>query len=32
LGRKRYVDPDQIITDNHIKENSVIICQRIKES
>ena len=32
LGRKRYIDPDQIITDNRIKENSVIICRRIKES
>jgi len=32
LGIKRYIDPDQIITDNHIKENSIIICQRIKES
>ncbi|MEI7895824.1 MAG: TssN family type VI secretion system protein [bacterium] len=32
LGRKRYIDPEQIITDNHIRENSVIICQRIKES
>jgi hypothetical protein len=30
--RKRYIDPDQIITDNQIRENSVIICQRIKES
>ena len=32
LGIKRYIDPDQIITDNHIRENSVIICQRVKES
>jgi hypothetical protein len=32
LGRKRYIDPDKIITDNYIKENSVIICHRIKES
>ena len=32
LGIKRYIDPEQIITDNHIRENSVIICQRIKES
>jgi hypothetical protein len=32
LGIKRYIDPDHIITDNHIKENSVIICHRIKES
>jgi len=31
FGRKRYIDPDQIIMDNHIRENSVIICQRIKE-
>jgi hypothetical protein len=31
LGRKRYIDPDQIIIDNRIRENSVIICQRIKE-
>jgi hypothetical protein len=32
LNIKRYIDPDQIITDNHIRENSVIVCQRIKES
>ena len=32
LGIKRYIDPDQIITDNQIRENSVIICQRTKES
>ena len=32
LGMKRYIDPDLIITDNHIRENSVIICQRVKES
>ena len=31
LGRKRYIDPDQIIMDNRVRENSVIICQRIKE-
>lgn len=31
LSRKRYIDPEQIITDNQIKENSVIICHRIKE-
>ncbi len=31
LGMKRYIDPDQIITDNYIKENSVIICQRVKD-
>lgn len=31
LGRKRYIDPDHIITDNRIREDSVIICQRIKE-
>jgi hypothetical protein len=31
FGRKRYIDPDQIIIDNRIKENSVIICKRIKE-
>ena len=32
LGIKRYIDPDLIITDNQISENSVIICQRVKES
>ena len=32
LGLKRYIDPDQTITDNNIKENSVIICHRIKDS
>lgn len=32
LSVKRYIDPEQIITDNHIRENSIIICQRIKES
>ena len=32
LGRKRYIDPEKIITDNYIRENSIIYCQRIKES
>jgi hypothetical protein len=30
--RRRYIDPDQFISKNHIKENSVIYCKRIKES
>ena len=32
IGRRRYIDPDQIISDNRIRENSVIFCQRIKET
>lgn len=31
ISKKRYIDPDQIISDNRIRENSVIYCQRIKE-
>ena len=31
ISRKRYIDPDEIISDNRIRENSVIYCQRIKE-
>jgi len=29
--RRRYIDPDHVIKANHIRENSVIICQRVKE-
>jgi hypothetical protein len=29
--KKRYIDPEKIIKVNRIRENSVIICQRIKE-
>lgn len=32
ISRRRYIDPDQIISDNRIRENSIIYCQRIKES
>lgn len=32
IGIRRYIDPDQIIRDNRIKENSIIVCQRIKEN
>jgi hypothetical protein len=31
FSRRRYIDPDQIISDNRIRENSVIYCQRIKD-
>ena len=31
-GLQCMAPPDLIITDNHIHENSVIICQRVKES
>jgi hypothetical protein len=31
LGQRKYIDPDQVIIDNRIRENSVIVCQRIKE-
>jgi hypothetical protein len=30
--KRRYIDPDLFINRNHIRENSVIYCQRIKES
>jgi len=30
--KRRYIDPDQFISKNRIRENSVIYCQRIKES
>jgi len=30
--RRRYIDPDQFISANHLRENSVIYCQRIIES
>jgi hypothetical protein len=30
--RRRYIDPDQFISKNRIRENSVIYCKRIKES
>ncbi len=30
--KRRYIDPDQVISKNRIRENSVIYCKRIKES
>ena len=32
IGMRRYIDPEQIIRDNRIKENSIIVCQRIKDN
>ncbi len=31
FSAKKYADPDETIGDNHIKENTVIVCQRVKE-
>ena len=30
--KRKYINPDESVHDNHIRENSIIVCQRTKES